>query len=84
MKFGNGMWKLGQLLMDPVLVKPWKIDVGVAMLKHIQVKETDLQIHSTVRQKQLAGEMEERPCMLSFRKDTDLFLTFWFPVLVQF
>ena len=48
--------------MDSVLVKPWKIDVGVAMLRHIQVKETDLQIHRTVRQKQLAGEMEETPC----------------------
>lgn len=34
------------------------------MLKHIQVKETDLQIHCTVRQKQLAGEMEERSCWL--------------------
>ena len=71
--------------MDSVLVKPWKIDVGVAMLRHIQVKETDLQIHSTVRQKQLAGEMEETPCWF-LEKDTDLFLTFWFPgsVLVQF
>ena len=71
--------------MDSVLVKPWKIDVGVAMLRHIQVKETDLQIHSTVRQKQLAGEMEGPPCWF-LEKDTDLFLTFWFPgsVLVQF
>lgn len=34
--------------MGPGLVKPWKVDAGVAMLRHICTKETGLHLHSEI------------------------------------
>lgn len=51
--------------MGPGLVKPWKVDIGVAMLRHIQARETDLQIHSEI---EAADWRNGRKAMLVLRK----------------